>query len=81
MAGIDPKLLDKHGNTAYKLAKENENEEFITAFLNYVDARKGLQDMVVVVWYDHQQEFQNEDALDHLVTSDDDYDVESLLHY
>lgn len=45
MAGIDPKILDKHGNTAYKLAKENENEEFITAFLNYVDARKGVQDM------------------------------------
>jgi hypothetical protein len=45
MAGADPKLLDKHGNTAYKLAKDNQNEEFITAFLNYVDARKGQQDM------------------------------------
>ncbi len=45
MAGADPKLLDKHGNTAYKLAKDNENEEFVAAFLHYVDARKGIQDI------------------------------------
>jgi hypothetical protein len=44
LAGADPKPTDKHGDTPYKLAKDNDNECFVSTFLKYVDARKGVSD-------------------------------------
>ncbi len=44
IGGADPKVVDREGKTAYALAKSHENEEFIDAFTEYVDARKGTRE-------------------------------------
>lgn len=44
LGGADPKVQDLNKQSAYALAKDHENQDFLDAFTEYVDARKGTRE-------------------------------------
>lgn len=44
LAGIDIKLVDRDNRTAYAIARENGNQEFVKVFKHYMDVRSGKED-------------------------------------
>lgn len=48
LGGADPKVVDRNNKTAYALAKMHENQEFLDAFTEYVETRKGTKESAYV---------------------------------
>lgn len=48
LAGIDFKLLDKDGHSAYDIATKSQNEIFLEVFREFIDAMKGKIDSTLL---------------------------------